>query len=405
MPRQLIATSRKLPTPLKSTSEILADYEQWLLTQYGSVGTYRDHAKSFLKRYRDRGSLQSQLDTFAAKKSITGRSILNRFKRFLEEKNIVSAGNDLKPSRTATLPRANAYVKLYLAMSVDKLRSRKSLSTYATVLNRYFEFIGELRHFEKITAERFIFNKNFSLFTSALYATVLKSFARWAVGYLTSSDGELSPAERNIKHALSSMSVKSLRDILAIKTKAVSTKLYHKESLSKTQRGQLMKLCTIEEKAMVALMVYNGLRPIEVERLDVADVNFKKLVLSVHGKGRSQRSKEVIVLFNVVARSIRAHLKLTRIKKGKLFPGLTYKGLHERIQGLYKKMRLTKKDNGTPSFSPHSLRHTAGQLLYDEGVPLEFIQRTLRHTSMESTLVYARKAIERNYFKQMRHHW
>jgi integrase len=290
-----------------------------------------------------------------------------------------------------------------MAMSTDRLRSRKSLSTYADILNRYFEFIGELRHFEKLTAERFIFNKKFSPFTSALYATVLKSFARWAVGYLISPDSELSSPERKIKQALSDISIKSLRDILAIKTKAVSTKLYHKESFSKAQREQLMKLCNTEAKAIVSLMAYNGLRPIEVERLDVADVNFKKFILSDHGKGRSHRLKDEIVLFKIVARCIRAYLKQNKIKKGKLFPYLTYKSLHEMIRNLFSKMRLTKTKDAM--LSPHSLRHTAGQLLYDDGVPLEFIQRTLRHTSMESTLVYARKAIERNYFKQMRHHW
>lgn len=405
MTRQPIKNRTGLKT-IKPASEVLSDYEQWLLANYGTVGTYRDHAKSFLKRFRDSGSLLNQLDTFASKKSITGKSILNRFKRFLEEKSIASARNDLKPTRESRLPRSNVYIKLFMATSIDKLRSRKSLSTYATVLNRYFESIGELRHFEKITAQRFIFNKKFSPFTSALYATVLKSFARWAVGYLASADGDLSPSELKIKLALSEISVKSLQDILSIKTKTISTRLYHKESLSKKQRDRLMKLCrTSEEKAIISLMAYNGLRPIEVERLEVTDVDFRKFTLAVHGKGRDALTKERIVLFKIVARWMKVYIKESRIRKGKLFPRLTYKSLHEMVTLLFKKMSLPKSNGGAPTHSPHSLRHTAGQLLYDDGVPLEFIQRTLRHTSMESTLVYARKAIERNYFRQMRHHW
>ena len=63
------------------------------------------------------------------------------------------------------------------------------------------------------------------------------------------------------------------------------------------------------------------------------------------------------------------------------------------------KIGVTKKRG---PFSPHSLRHTAGQLLYDQGIPLEFIQKTLRHTNMESTLVYAQKAIDRAYFRKMK---
>lgn len=406
MPRHLPKKSSKLPAPIKTASEALSDYEQWLLTHYGSVGTYRDHAKSFLKRYRDQGSLQSQLETFARKKSITGRSILNRFKKFLEEKNIRTVANDLKTERESRLPRSNVYIKLFMAMSMDKLRSQRSRSTYATILNGYFEFIGELHHFEKLTAQRYIFNRKFSPYTSALYATVLKSFARWAVGYVMSGDGELSSPERKIKHALSDVSAKSLRDVLAIKVKPVSNKLYHKESFSKKQREHLMKLCkTAEEKTIIALMAYNGLRPVEVERLLVEDTDFKKFTLAIQGKGKSHRSKEVIVLFKVVAKCLRSYLKQTKLRKGKLFPHLTYKTLHEMVTQLFKKMHLGKNNGSTPTRSPHSLRHTAGQLLYDDGVPLEFIQRTLRHTSMESTLMYARKAIERNYFKRMRHHW
>ncbi|MFN7494849.1 MAG: tyrosine-type recombinase/integrase [Cyclobacteriaceae bacterium] len=408
MPRHLPKKRAQLPAPLRPASEILLDYEQWLLTNYGSVGTYRDHAKSFLKRFRTKGSLLSQLDTFAGKKSITGRSILNRFRKFLEEKQINSTENDLKrDTRESRLPIANAYVKLFMATSTDRLKSPKTLSTYATILNNYFKFIGELGHFEKITAERFVFSKGHSPFTSALYGSVLKAFAKWALGYMTTPDEELSIAERKIKMAFGEVSVKSLRDVAMMKSKTSPRKLYYKESLSKRQRDQLMTFCkTSQQKAMIGLMVYNGLRPVEVERLGVNDVDFKKSVIAIWGKGRDQQSKEKIILFKKVASWLKAYLKETKIKKGKFFPGLSYKTLHHTVTQLFAKLKLKfDKKMNHQVYSPHSLRHTCGQLMYDEGVPLEFIQRTLRHTSIESTLVYARKAIEKSYFKQMRHLW
>jgi|GEM_PF-1014449 len=407
MPRHLPIKTNRLPAPLRPASEILSDYEQWLLTHYGSVGTYRDHAKSFLKRFRANGSLLSQLDTFAAKKSITGRSILNRFRKFLEEKNIRSTENDLKKdTRESRLPISNAYVKLFLVTSGDRLRSGKTLSTYATILNHYFEFIGELDHFEKLTAQRFIFAKGLSPFTSSLYGSVIKSFARWALGYLTSPDEELSAPDRKIKGALAALSIKSLKDVLAIKTKNASRQLYYKESLTLKQRTKLIGSCsTAREKAIVSLMAYNGLRPVEVQRLQASDLDFRKSLLSVWGKGKSARSKEVIVLFKTVALHLKAYLREAAIKKGPLFPGLSYADLHQTITSLFKEMKLPAKTATQLPHSPHSLRHTAGQLMYDEGVPLEFIQRTLRHSTVQSTLVYARKAIERSYFKQMRHVW
>ncbi|MBK7652449.1 MAG: hypothetical protein IPJ20_19395 [Flammeovirgaceae bacterium] len=117
-------------------------------------------------------------------KSITGRSILNRFGKFLLEKKILSTVNDLKKdTRESRLPIGNAYVKLYLATSTDRLRTGKTLSTYATILNNYFEFIGALTHFEKLTAQRFIFAKGLSPFTSSLYGSVIKSLlnGRWDI--------------------------------------------------------------------------------------------------------------------------------------------------------------------------------------------------------------------------------
>jgi len=400
MKRVLPSPRSKPPAQALKASEILSDYEQWLLSNYGSIGTYRDHAKSFLRRFREQGSLLNQLDTFASRKSITGRSILNRFRKFLEEKSIGGVHNDLRASGDV-LPLSNVYVKLYLVSSKDRLRSKRSRSTYATILNGFFNFIGEAKHFEKFTAQRFVFAKGRSEFTSALYATVLKSFATWALTYLTTPDDELSASERKIKGALGDMSIRSLRDIIAMKASVSMRKLYYKESLSKRQRERLLISCsTSRERAIIVLMAYEGLRPVELERLAVNDFDFRKSTVAVWGKGRSARHKETIALFSVVSRHVRAYLKESKIKKGKLFPELTYKTLHELVSSLFKKAKLK-----TTMLSPHSLRHTTGQLLYDAGIPLEFIQRTLRHTSMQSTLVYARKAIERSYFKQMKRIW
>jgi len=398
--KRTLSTHRSF-TPAQSlpASQVLSDYEQWLLAQYGSVGTYQNHAKSFLKRLRSQGSLINQLDTFASRKSITGRSIINRFKRFLLEKNIQRISNDLKVPEA--LPLSNAYIKLFLLAHKDRLRSKGSLSTYATVLNNYFRFIEELRHMEKVTAQRFIFAKGRSEFTAALYGTVLKSFARWALTYLTTPNENLSLGERRIKESLTMISIRSLQDIIAIKTNTSPRKLYYKESLSEQGRNRLLSCCAdAKQRAIIVLMAYEGLRPIEVERLQVNDFDFRRSTVAIWGKGRSARHKETIALFSLVSRHVRLYLRESKIKKGKLFPGLNYKALHELVQALFGKARLKMK-----MLSPHSLRHTAGQLLYDKGIPLEFIQRTLRHTSMQSTLVYARKAIERSYFKQMKKIW
>jgi len=389
------------PTPpaLPATAtQVLRDYEHWLLSRYGSVGTYLDHAKSFLKRFKSGGTLLRQLETFASGKSITGRSILKRFARFLEEKKIDSLQIDFSSS---PLPRGNIYVKLFLLSQKDRLKSRRTKATYATVLNHYFERIGHLRHLEKVTAEQFIFSSKHSDFTSSLYASVLRSFCGWALSYLDTPDEELSPTEHKIKAGLSVVSKRSLRQIAAIKSTVRKTKGYYKESLSEHERNKMLKAASPSsfDLAVLALMACNGLRPIEVERLSVKDIDLKAQQLKVWGKGRTERSKETIALFLTTRSALRAYLKESRLKKGKLFPDLSYKKIHAIVLHYLDKIKVLQKRG---PFSPHSLRHTAGQLLYDSGIPLEYIQRTLRHSTMASTLIYTEKAIERSYFKRMK---
>src|SRR5437870_2119755 len=87
------------PAPQRYATQVLRDYEHWLQSHYGSTATYLPHAKSFLTRFKSGGSLSTQLETFSRTKSPTGRSLLNRFGSFLEEKKIDNLYNDLNEER------------------------------------------------------------------------------------------------------------------------------------------------------------------------------------------------------------------------------------------------------------------------------------------------------------------
>jgi integrase/recombinase XerD len=51
--------------------------------------------------------------------------------------------------------------------------------------------------------------------------------------------------------------------------------------------------------------------------------------------------------------------------------------------------------------SAHSLRHTAGQILIQQGIPPIHVQRQLRHEQFETTQFYIKKQTERDYMEQM----
>jgi integrase len=395
----LTVSRRAIGSVQLRASQLLKDYEYWLNRNYGKTGTYLVNTKTFLKTYKPGGTIISQLDTYLEKKGRTIQTFLRRFRGFLEKKNIQFVINDLNQKK---LPRGNIYVKLFLLHRQDRLRGERSPSVYATILNQYFGSIEDnLDDFNKITAERFILNSKLSDYTKRLYKSVLTAFCDWTLLYRDVPGSDLSAAQRQVKKGLRMISAHSLREVRAIKVRSARSQLktYHKGSLSDSQRTHLLNLCKSQrDRAIISLMAWNGLRTIEVSRLTVSDCMFKSNKVAIWSKGKSARNKDVIKLLNVPYRELKKHIVRKKLKKGKVFADVTRTDIDAMIQKLFRKLKLHLKND---KYSPHSLRHTAGQLMYDKGVKLEFIKKTLRHSIMDTTLVYAQKAIDRNYFRSM----
>lgn len=397
--RKIVKTSSRLNRGTQLASQVISGYEIWLNKRYGKVGNYLTNAKTFLRNYKEGPEIVFQLDNYMEGYSLTMQSILRRFRFFLEERNIQFVTNDLVEK---SLPIGNIYVKLFLASRKDRLRGEYSLNTYATILNQFFNLIdNDLRFFNKRWAEKFIHAPTLSDFTKRLYKSVLKTFCDWALIYQNTDPKQLSKEQYKVQKGLSLLSSQSLREISAIKVQSSANQLkrYHKESLNAKQRDKLLKLCGNQrERAIISLMAWNGLRTIEVLRLTVLDFQFKDRKVSVWGKGKSVRSKDMIRLFDIPRLELRKYFKENGVTRGKAFPNLTKKEVVHLIAEKFGSLGVL---NLPGKFSPHSLRHTAGQIMYDKGIPLEFIQKTLRHSSLETTMVYAQKAIDRKYFKTM----
>jgi integrase len=393
----ILKVDEHVAKPFSRASQVLIDYEYWLKRKYGVTGTYLVNAKSFLKSYKQGGDVQSQLIDYISQRSPSLRSILTRFLRFLESKSFNYLINDLNEPK---LPISNLYVKLFLASSQDRLRSKGSLSIYATVLNSYFSSIkDDLTRLNKRTASKFILSPALSDYTKQLYKSVLRAFCQWALSYQSLDASELSREQRLVKKELKKISVQSLREVASIRVilpRSLSS-TYHKDSLTETQRKRMLKVCkNPRDRAIITLMAWNGLRSIEVLRLMVSDLKFGQGKISIWGKGKSEKSKDTIKLSSVAKKELRSYLKKTKIKRGKVFPEFARRELDELINAYFRKLRVKGK------FSPHSLRHTAGQVMYDKKIPLELIQKTLRHADMRTTMIYAQKAIDRNYFTRLR---
>lgn len=394
---QIAKVDKKLARSTPRTSQVLTDYEYWLKRKFGVTGAYLVNAKSFLKTYSQGGHVQSQLSDYLNERGPSLRSILNRFMVFLEQRDFTYLINDLNEPK---LPISNPYVKLFLASVQDRLRSKGSMSIYATVLNGYFDSIkDDINRMNKRTAGKYILSPALSDYTKRLYKSVLKTFCEWALEYQQLDSADLSKEQKAIKRGLKKISPRSLKEIASIRVLIPRslTATYHKDSLSEQQRKRLLTLAKMQrDRAILALMAWNGFRTIEVLRLSAADVKIPQGKIAVWGKGKSEKSKDTIKLSSVTKKELGLYLKHRKNKKGKVFAQLTRAGLDELINSYFVKLKVKGK------FSPHSLRHTAGQLMYERKIPLELIQKTLRHADMRTTMIYSQKAIDRNYFKRLR---
>ena len=383
--------------PIVTASQILVDYEYWLKRKYCVTGAYLVNAKSFLKTYKPGGDVLSQLTDYVQQKNTSLRSILKRFYSFLELKKIQFLINDLNEPK---LPISNIYVKLFLASVQDRLRSKGSVSIYATVLNGYFSSIkDDITRINKRTAAKYILSPSLSDFTKRLYKAVLKSFCEWVLEYQGFETSDLSKDQRQIKAALKKISTQSLKEVASLRVVLPRslTSTYHKDSLTEQQRDRLLRVAKIKrDRAILSLMAWNGLRSIEVLRLSVPDIKFSQGRITIWGKGRSEKSKDTIKMSSTVKKEVGRYLKSEKIKKGKVFPNLDRARLDELVMMYFRKLRLKGR------YTPHSLRHTAGQIMYDKGVLLEFIQKTLRHADLRSTMIYTQKSVDKNYLKKMR---
>ncbi|MFM7855299.1 MAG: hypothetical protein ACKO96_26080, partial [Flammeovirgaceae bacterium] len=201
---QLSKITKNISKSIPKASQVLVDYEYWLKRRFGVTGSYLANAKAFLRSYRPGGDLVSQLEDYASARSAPLRSVLGRFKGFLEQRGIYTVINDLNESK---LPISNVYVKVFLASVQDRLRSKSSASTYATILNGYFLLIkDDVSRINKRTASKYVLDPSLSDYTKRLYKTVLKAFCDWVLLYQSADPSDLSSEQKMIRRALRKIS-------------------------------------------------------------------------------------------------------------------------------------------------------------------------------------------------------
>lgn len=142
-------------------------------------------------------------------------------------------------------------------------------------------------------------------------------------------------------------------------------------------------------RAIISLLTLQGLRAIEVIRLDVKDVHLARKVAYVQGKGRDDL--EPISLHPETVRMLREYTAVNQVADGALFTSNSNNSLHKRLTTL--SLRNIVKDCfaacGIEGRTVHGLRHWfATKLIKTYQGDLLQVARYTRHRSISTLEVY-----------------
>lgn len=210
----------------------------------------------------------------------------------------------------------------------------------------------------------------------------VRRFTEWAtlVGYLESDPAAQlvnSSAEQTLPHVLSQEQAAALMQIAAADGDTDPA-----------------ALC---DWAMVELLYASGLRVSELCGLNMADLDSRRLVAMVIGKGDRQRS---VPYGKPAARAVDQWLTVGRpqwvgsksgaaVLLGPRGGRINPRRVRERLA------RLILLVPDAPRIAPHGLRHSAATHMLEGGADLRSVQEMLGHSSLATTQVYTHVTAER----------
>lgn len=143
-----------------------------------------------------------------------------------------------------------------------------------------------------------------------------------------------------------------------------------------------------KDKAMLSVAYGAGLRAMEVVALKVSDIDGKRMLIRVNGKGGKQR---YVMLSPTLLEALRDWYRIARPQVF-MFPGrdkigpMTTRQFHRICQGAAKRAGLPKW------VAPHTLRHSFATHLLENDIDVRVIQVLLGHAQLDTTARYAQVA-------------
>lgn len=257
----------------------------------------------------------------------------------------------------------------------------KTVETYKKAIRQFLVYLQEndIRYPERDDVIRFRdrLKENHKPSTVQLYIIAVKQFFKWLA-----QEGIYQDITVNVKGAKLDRSHK--KDYL---TQSQSHRMMEKID-RETMKGK-------RDYAILAAMITGGLRTIEVIRADIQDLGTAggSTVLYLQGKGHDEKA-DYVKIPEPVEEAIRDYLAERKRAKATdpLFASLSHQNMGKRmttraVSGIVKD-HLIEAGYNSDRLTAHSMRHTAATLNLLNGGSLEETQQLLRHTNINTTMIY-----------------
>ncbi len=153
----------------------------------------------------------------------------------------------------------------------------------------------------------------------------------------------------------------------------------------------------LRDTAALEMLYATGIRVSELVGLDVDDIDRRRRVIRVLGKGNKERS----VPYGLPAdRALEHWLQLGRPEVANpasgaaVYLGIQGRRMDQRAVRTLVHQRLAAVD-GAPDLGPHGLRHSAATHLLEGGADLRAVQELLGHASLSTTQIYTHISADR----------
>ena len=276
------------------------------------------------------------------------------------------------------------YLKLERNMSSHTIRSYKK--TFQTLIEYLVNIKGfKLKDitFENVTREIIIDFLNYleedkqnSIRTRNQRLASLKSFYQYClIDEINNID--------NIRKILSIKAKKEVKKVMNYLTEEELQKLFNSIDIS-TNKGR-------RNLTLLTLLYDTAARASEIIDLKIEDIHLEEKYIILTGKGNKQR---IVSMMEQTKKLLINYIKENYIESGYLFNINGNKFSHDTLSKIINK--YTK--NIDKQILPHTFRHTRAVHLLDKGVNVIYIQELLGHTSINTTMEYA-KVIEKSKFE------